>query len=185
MRRRPARTILLMTASRHQPPGSLRPARRLLTASVLALATVLLGSCGVASKVTHKIPTLFGGRAVMRVTVSEQLNDSSPVPVDLLVVYDKEVLAMLGKLTAQDWFRGGMRKQFFKDHPEHAAKAFHWEWVPGQAVPEQRLSYRPGVKGGVIFADYFFPGAHRVEVDVGKPFLLHLAETDLSVEPLR
>lgn len=153
---------------------------------VLAILAGLVSTgCGSVHKLTKKVPTLLGGKAVMQVSVSEELNDSSPVPVDLLVVYDKEVLKMLGKVNAHDWFRGGLRKQFLKDHPQKAADVWHWEWVPGQVVAEQRLPYRTGVRGGVVFADYFFPGDHRAEVDLGKPFLLHLAETGFTVEPLR
>jgi hypothetical protein len=152
---------------------------------VAALVGLVPTGCGTVHKLTKKVPTLLGGKAVMEVCVSEELNDSSPVPVDLLVVYDKEVLKMLGKVSAHDWFRGGIRKQFFKDHPQKAADAWHWEWVPGQVVAEQRLPYRTGVQGGLIFADYFFPGDHRAEVDLSKPFLLHLAEKGFTVEPLR
>lgn len=172
------------------PPSALWRTRALptspawLAAAVVVLTMGALSACSFTRVVNYKVPGLLGGNVVMRVTVTDELNDLSPVAVDLVVVYDKEVLAMLGKLSAEEWFRGGMRSQFLKDHPQHRADTWHWEWVPGQVVAEQDLAYEHGVKGGVIFADYFFPGDHRAKVDLAKPFLLHLAARGFTVEVL-
>lgn len=152
----------------------------------LVLAMVVLlgaGGCNLVRKAgNYKIPGLFGGNLVLRVAVAEDLNRDSPVAVDLVVVYDEKTLQTLGEMSAAAWFAG--KEQFLKDPSKDKVQIYHWEWVPGQAVPEKVLPYRRGAAGGLVFADYFAPGEHRATFDPFKPFLLRLGTSEVTVEPL-
>ncbi len=120
----------------------------------------------------------------MRVSVAPGLNELSPVAVELLVVYDKQLLATLEAMTAQQWFQ--QRQQLLQQYETTGKLDNHkWEWVPGQVVPQQVRSYDVGVRGGVLFANYFSPGDHRATVDPFDPFLLSLGPTSFTVERLK
>jgi hypothetical protein len=56
-----------------------------------------------------------------------------------------------------------------------------WEWVPGQIVQVEKLLVRPEIKGGVIFANYFKPGAHRAVIDPRKDILIKLEDEKIEV----
>lgn len=109
-----------------------------------------------------KIDRLFGGKFLVDVTVAQGLNGDAPVAVELVVPYDASLLPTLQAMTARQWFTE--REQFYRDHPG-ATDHWHFEWIPGQQVEALHLSYRVGAAGGVVFASYFSPGAHREAFD--------------------
>lgn len=121
----------------------------------------------------------------MRVAVDSQLNALSPVAVEVLVVYDKKLLATLQSMTAQSWF--AQREQLLQQYRdvEHELDAWTWEWVPGQVVPEQVRRFKAGARGGLIFANYFSPGDHRASFDPFEPFLLNLQPSSFTVQKLK
>jgi type VI secretion system protein len=123
---------------------------------------------------------MFGGSLPVEVTVASDVNQQSPIAVDLLVVYERPVLEALRELTAKDWFE--QREQLRRDHPG-AFEAWSWEWVPGQDVPTQELHYGVGAKAGIVFADYFTPGSHRAVLDPHRPIRLALGRDDFVVAP--
>jgi type VI secretion system protein len=138
------------------------------------LALGALG-CGTASR------SLFGGDVAVRLDADPKINQDSPVPVELVVVYDKDLLAKLAGMTAREWFQN--REQTRKDHPgEDDFVSIAWEIVPGQSMPPQTLSFASGARGGVVFADYFSDGAHRARVDPHQNLRIHLQAEDVAVE---
>ena len=150
----------------------------LLLVLVLSASALAPLGCGVASKTK----SLFGGDLKMVVTVSENLNQSSPVAVDLVVIYDKALLEQIQALSARDWFR--QREQWARDFPK-GFDLWSWEWVPEQQIPDQTLSFRLGTSGAFLFADYLEPGAHRQAVDIHEHFYLDLRDSSFSVSPLK
>jgi type VI secretion system protein len=112
--------------------------------------------------------------------VAGDANQNSPLAVDLLVVSNEQALADALKLTAHDWFE--KRAEFQRDHPKSYV-SWSWEWVPGQDVPPQKLSFGVGARAGILFADYLSPGSHRVRFDPHQNVRLRLAATDFSLEP--
>lgn len=126
---------------------------------------------------------MFGGQLPLEVSIAPDANQGSPIAVELLLVYRKPLLDELLEidLGARDWFE--RREQFARDHPGQFVSRY-WEWVPGQAVERQTLSYSPGVKGGLIFADFLGPGKHRAVIDPRQPLRLALDRTGFRVEPL-
>ncbi|HEX8272503.1 MAG TPA: hypothetical protein VF615_07595 [Longimicrobiaceae bacterium] len=117
----------------------------------------------------------------MAVYVAPEANNTSPVPVELVVAYDDELVKVLAGMTARDWFR--QRAQLRQDNPR-GMRTLAWEFVPGQSVPLQPLRVpRKKAKGAFVFADFYAPGDHRVRVDPFKRILLTLREDGFSVDP--
>lgn len=136
---------------------------------VALLFAALLGGCG------PSIETKTLG-----FEVAPDANDRTPVPVELVVVYDEEVLPLLLELTARQWFEG--REQLLLDHPR-GVRSYLWELVPGQELPTMRLPMpRDGALAAVVYADYLSPGAHRVRIDPYRQVMLRLTAEELVVE---
>lgn len=115
--------------------------------------------------------------------VAPEANDRSPVPVELVVVYDAEVLPLLLELTARQWFAA--RGQLLLDHPT-GLRSQMWELVPGQELPMQRLPVaRKGAHAAFVYADYLGPGAHRIRIDPYERVLVRLGADDLELEETR
>lgn len=144
----------------------------------VALLFLVSGGCSTGKKVR----SMFGGMLPMQVDVAPDVNEDSPVAVDLVVVYDPKLVDALLKMPASEWF--SKREQFVKDHAKSVALQ-SWEWVPGQKVEPVSIAYRAGARKVVLFADYRTDGEHRLAVEPQQPFRLVLGPQDLAVEELR
>lgn len=149
------------------------------------LLTVSLSACGMV-KATK---SLFGGNYPLEVWISEDLNQNSPIAVELVIVYDKSTLEKLSEMSARDWFQ--KRDQLAKDLADKV-DLWPWEWVPRDdlASPTEyplnlNLPYRIGAKGAIFFADYYSPGQHRLLADPHQPLRLSFEEGGFRAEPLR
>lgn len=128
--------------------------------------------------------SFFGGDVAVRVEADPEINQNSPVAVEMVVVYDKDLLEALLAKGARDWFRD--REQIRKDHPgDKDFISMSWEVVPGQSLPVQELSFGSGARGGIVFADYFSQGAHRARFDPHLDLRIHLQDQDFSLEQPR
>lgn len=165
-----------MTRSTCRSP---RPGRRAVRGLALLLAALSASGCS-----SFGLDRYFGGKLAVRVAVAPDLNDLSPVAVELLIVYDKKVLATLQQMTAEQWFQ--QRDQLLQQYSQakHELDHWKWEWVPGQVVPQQVCKYGIGARGALIFADYFSPGAHRASVDPFRPLLVNLGADGFTVQSL-
>ena len=111
--------------------------------------------------------------------MSPQVN--SPVAVDIVLVSDKGLLGQLMTMPAREWF--AKREQIRRDHPlEVGFDARRWEWVPGQVVESIPLSIDRTVKGGLVFVNYFTPGAHPAAIPLCKDVVISLGTEDFTVE---
>jgi type VI secretion system protein len=146
---------------------------------------LLLTACPKVPKtVRSKVPGGGDAKVDVKVHISPDANKNNPVAVDLVLVSDKKLLKELMKMSAADWFE--KRRQVELDNPkETGLAAGRWEWVPGQVVELDKLTVKLGVTGGLIFAKYFTPGAHRGVVDPRKGILITLGEEDLCVQNLK
>ncbi len=143
---------------------------------VVFLCCALLSSaCGTVGKAK----SLFGGKIPIEITVAGDVNQSSPLAVDVVVVSNKKILEKLLEMSAASWFEG--REQFSMDYPK-GYRAWSWEWVPGQQVDMLQIPYKSGVKAVVVFADYFAPGQHRARINHRKPTRLLFQATGFKVE---
>jgi len=126
-------------------------------------------------------------RYTVHVQVAEDANLRTPVPVDLVFVWDKALAGQLAAMTAKDWF-AGKKTEFRQDDPgERRITVCGWEWVPGQQVADINLavpvSARRWSHGVFVFADYRSPGAHRSRLTPGSEALLELGRDELTLRP--
>ena len=123
----------------------------------------------------------------LRVTVAPDANSRTPVPVDLVFVWDKATAAKVAALTASDWF--AKKAQFRQDDPDARALTIcEWEWVPAQAVPDISLmvpaAARKWARGVFVFAHYRSEGPHRSIVRPGATAILDLGRDDLTLRSI-
>lgn len=117
----------------------------------------------------------------VRVNISPQVNHSTPVAADIVLVSDEGLLGELMTMPASEWF--AKREQIHRAHqPEMGFDVRRWEWVPGQVVEPIPLSLDRTIKGGVVFVNYFTPGAHRAAIPLCKDVVISLGVEDFSVE---
>jgi type VI secretion system protein len=121
----------------------------------------------------------------MRVQLAEDANARTPVPVDLVFVWDKKLAGQIAATTAKDWF-AAKKTEFRQDDPAgNKLTVCEWEWVPGQNVPEISLAVpvaeRRWSQGVYVFADYRSPGAHRSKVMPGMDAVLELGRDDVTL----
>lgn len=128
--------------------------------------------------------SFFGGDITVQIQVGDHANQDSPVPVELLVVYDDKLLEYLLGLDAQKWF--SEREQVRRDHPDDKSYvSTYWELVPGQTPLKKKISFDAGARGAVVFADYLSEGKHRARLDPHKDVVIRLQDSDFSVESPR
>jgi hypothetical protein len=125
-------------------------------------------------------------RFTLRVSLAPDANGHTPVPVDLVFVWDEAVAAKVKELTAKDWF--GQKTQFRQDDPKGKALTIcEWEWVPGQRVPDINLiipaAARSWVYGAFVFANYRSDGAYRYQLTPGAMTSLQLLENRVVDAP--
>ena len=129
--------------------------------------------------VTPIMPGASGqSNPVMKVYVAPNANQNNTVALDLVVVKDKKLRKELMKLSASEWFQ--KRNQYRLDYPkETGLSAGSWEFVPGQAVAPITVNHKFAV--GIIFANYYTPGAHRASIDLRKSVRVNLGEAGFTV----
>lgn len=144
---------------------------------------------GVANVVASSTANLFSGatnpsfldwKAVTMVAASN-VNQNSPLAVDLVFVRDAATLEKLLTLTAAKWFAS--KDELLKTYP-NTMTIKSWELVPQQVLQlrEEALG-SPRVAGMVLFADYLSPGDHRAQLPLGREaFLVALGARSFSVQ---
>ena len=150
----------------------------------VSIATHVLGGaflCAVlaACSVTKKVTSAFGGQLPVQVQIADDANEDSPIAFDTVIVYDKDLVEALLKMSANDWF--AKKKQFIADHQSDVAVQ-SWEWVPGQIVEPLSIDYRPGAKKVVLFAYYQTEGDHRAVIQPRQPAKIVFNDREFSVE---
>lgn len=161
---------------------------RTLPLTVSLLLLLATASCSKLAKVPQEVRatrTMFGGKLPFEVRIDHNANQSTPIAVDLVVVYDAKLLEKLEAMNAETWFQ--KRTQFLADNADMMS-SWSWEWVPGQQIPQLSVPYRAGAQQFVVFADYEpAPGVtsdYRAKIGPQYPFRLILQETTFSIERL-
>ena len=140
------------------------------------LACLALTSCALPAR--H-------ARITLRVSVAADANQRLPIPVDVVVVWDKALAGKIGELTAKDWF--AKKPQFLQDDPdERTVTVIEREWVPGQAVAELEwpapvAAARKWVRGVYVFANYKTEGPHRLSLKPGTSGTLQLGRDGMGL----
>ena len=109
-------------------------------------------------------------------------NGDSPVALDVVVPYAKEMLDQLVGITAREWFK--RRDQFRRDFPTEF-DLLQLEIVPG-TVRTVNLELRAAgnAEGALVFANYFSEGAHRVRVGKLENIVIDLLEHQFVVRQI-
>ncbi len=89
-------------------------------------------------------------------------NQNSATAVDLVIIYDQELVKLLGQMSAAKYFSSS--KQMLLDNPT-LLDVWHWELVPGQIVQDFSPPQEKGnAYAAYVFANYLTPGDHRIKV---------------------
>lgn len=97
--------------------------------------------------------------------VEDDMNEKGAVKMHLVIVYEKELLGELKKMSSSTYF--STVKQMSKDHPDKM-KVFEWTFVAKKRitkwidVPHDSSFLTP--LGGFVFAKYTSPGDHRASI---------------------
>ena len=123
-------------------------------------------------------------RVSLDVSVAADANARTPIPVDLVFVWDEALTAQIAGLTARDWFAA--KPQFRRDDPNAEALTIcEWEWVPGQDVPDINVmmpaAARRWIQAVFLFADYRTVGPHRFRIAPGTVAALDLLRDDATL----
>lgn len=161
--------------------GNPQRVRAFLSVAAACLALAFAGC----PKVPKRIPGTSGNsKLLVSVHIADNANDGNPVALDLVMVADKELLEKLREMTAEEWFKN--KEQIKLDFPKKGqVEVKNWEWVPGQLVPVNEIIVPPEIRGGIVFANYFKPGAHRAVVNPRKHFTIRLGQEKLQIETLK
>jgi type VI secretion system protein len=150
---------------------------QLFQALILVLIVSSIGACGIAAKTRAAIK----GDLNMYVSIAAKVNSDNPLPVDVVWVYDEDLLKELLKLSAKTWFE--KKEQFRRDFPSNEAfEVWPWEWTPGQKVAVQKIPIKAKSKGGIIFANYLIDGDHRARIDPAEDFQINFSEESFSLQ---
>ncbi len=136
------------------------------------LATILLVSCSGGDPK----PELY--IESVSIYADPDANKNSAIEVDLVLVYDLELMKTLSKMSASKYF--GDSRQLLLDNPT-MLDIWHWELVPGQIVDNFAPPQENGDSfGGFVFANYLTDGDHRVKVAPNGVVKIILERDDLK-----
>jgi type VI secretion system protein len=142
-------------------------------ATIMLPILVALGGCG-------SSPPKIDTRTV-DIQVSPKANHDAAVALDVVYVFDQQLLTQLQGLGAKDWFR--QRDELRTLYPTGIAVS-SYEVVPGQIVPIENVSdHNTDAIGVFAFANYQVEGAHRARLDSFKHASVRLDENDLVIVP--
>jgi type VI secretion system protein len=152
-------------------------AKRMIFASLLAAILFASVSC---SWIFGSSPPTIDTRTI-DVEISPAANHDTPVALDIVYVFDEQVLTQLQMLSADDWFR--QRDDFRALYPGKAIVS-SYELIPGQLGPIEQVADKKTKAIGVFaFAKYQDPGAHRARLDRFAHIVIRLDKDDMVVAP--
>jgi type VI secretion system protein len=143
----------------------------------LAACLVLLSLLGCSANKA----SWFGGSTTITTTIDPGINQNLPIAVEVVIVYDAALFEKLRATSASSWFQG--RPQLVRDYPEGFVSLYR-EWVPGQDVDSQELSFSTGARGGLVYANYLNNKENRVLFDPHQDIKVHLSESTFTVDPV-
>ncbi len=158
-----------------------------------ALITLAVSGCamvgGVANVVASSTANLFSGTPgpsfldwkALTLVAAPDVNQNSPLALDLVFVRDQATLEKLLSLSASKWFSS--KDELMKTYP-NAITLRSWELVPQQVLQlsEEALG-SPRVAGMLLYANYLSPGEHRAQLPLAREaFLVELGARGFNVQ---
>ena len=165
----------LTRAGRRGGGGRIARKRRAASRCCVLLAAALVTGCGV-----------FGGdkpiqSRVIEFEVAQGANQDSPIAIDIVYVYDQQLVSQLTQMTAHDWFQ--KRSQVRQAFPTGFDVA-SFEVVPGQKGPIEAVPPKASqAVAAFVFANYSSEGTHRARVDGLDHFFIALGDKDFVIKP--
>ena len=95
--------------------------------------------------------------------VGREANKNSPVAVDIVLIFNEDLVKKVSELSSTDWFKS--KNYVLKTFPQDLAVK-SWELAPGDSlqIPSSFFG-NDRVFSVIAFADYFSTGEHRVKID--------------------
>ena len=154
--------------------------RRLITGAPIAgLFALVIANCGGNGGAFG--PPEFVWVDTVTIIADSNANDFSATPIDIVVIYNKELLERLAKTPAKDYFK--MSAQLRRDYPG-MIEVFSWEVVPGQSLVDQPVGMKGTAPiGGFVFANFIPQGEHRVRLGGIRNLQIQLRNTEFCVGP--
>ncbi len=167
--------INLMSANGFKAGRFASRLRASFTALFIISASVGLTGCGLFDPAPQ--PPIY--LKEVNFTLDQDANDNSAVPVDLLIIYDADMLKVLLELEAKDYY--SIANQLKADYPD-LADILHWELTPGQVIKKYPIQRRSkSAQGALIFANYFAPGPHRIRLGSSEVINVHMKANEFCV----
>jgi type VI secretion system protein len=132
--------------------------RHVLRGMLTLCVAASLASCGMLGLKGQKVSW-----DEVTLSASDDVNNNSPVAVDVVLITDDAMLQRLAELPASKWFAG--RADLASTFPK-SIRYRSWEVVPGQRLEVSGETFAgPRVAAAFVFANYPGPGAHRVRIE--------------------
>lgn len=111
----------------------------------------------------------------------ENINDYSPVKMNILYAYEKGVYDKLLNMNSDQYF--SQAEQIKEDFNE-SLQVFEWDIIRSQILSDQKIIPRkPTGSGIIVFANYLTPGAHRKTIGSEEKIRINLHENDFEITP--
>jgi type VI secretion system protein len=116
-------------------------------------------------------------------SVADDVNDSSPVTLHILIPYKDDLLADLSKMSAEDYFK---KSEQIKHDNVGNLDVFSWDLIRSQKLDDEPINpTRVSGSGIVVFARYSTPGDHRKTIADDESVLIKLDKGDFSIESVK
>jgi hypothetical protein len=109
---------------------------------------------------------------------SQDINDSSPVKINIVIVYKTELLTQLNKMDSKTYFQSV--EQIKSDFPGEV-DILEADIVPGQSITFPVKMSRTDSVGGFIFAHYTTQGIHRAVIGEDQVLNVILEKADFKI----
>jgi type VI secretion system protein len=156
---------------------------------IVVLCSLILVSCGGTDALTSALKSGMNfSRAkvwIERISfkASDDMNDTSPVTLHVVVVYDAALLAEIVKLEANAYFQ---KIDQLKIDNAGKLDVFPFDLIRGQRLNDQTISpSKTSGEGAVIFARYASPGPHRAVLADEHAVLVELSKDDFKVSSVQ
>jgi len=151
--------------------GMISNIRKKISSYIIVLATIGLTSC-----TNDLLPELH--IETVSIYTEPDTNQNSAIAVDLVMIYDQELVKLIGQMSAAKYFTSS--KELLLDNPT-LLDIWHWELVPGQIVQDFAPPQENGdAYAAYVFANYLTPGSHRIKVAPNGKVKILLMQNDLK-----
>jgi type VI secretion system protein len=162
--------------------GAARVLRQLRGALLALCVCGLVAGCAMPSMFSFKGDKVRWDHLTL--VAEDDVNNNSPVAVDVVFVTDDTMLARIAELPASKWFAA--RQDLANTFPK-SLRYKSWELVPGQRIELTGDTFgRPRVAAAFLFANYTDPGAHRVRIEqLGGDLAVQLNTSTFTVSTVK